>query len=114
MTKEFLQSKKFEQKYHVETEQKFLPLFPEKLDRFRLGAVAIEQVYLSHPSEDYHLRLRKTYDGYHASYEATLKDSGARTEAGLQRDMIERPLFSLEQNLSVYLEYTEPEYRKSL
>jgi uridine kinase len=85
MTKEFVDKNNFEQNKYIETEQKFLPLFPEKLDRFRLGAVAIEQVYLSHPSENFHLRLRRTESGGNTTYNATLKDAGTMTETGLKR-----------------------------
>lgn len=81
----------FEQTSH-EIEQKFLPIFPEKLVEFRDGAAHIEQIYLSHPSEEYNLRIRETIKDGIATYKATLKDTGAITAEGLNRLEYETPV----------------------
>lgn len=75
-----------------EIEQKFLPIFPEKLNVFREQAVPIEQIYLSHPSEEYNLRIRQTLKGNTVSYKATLKDAGTVTAQGIDRLEIEAPV----------------------
>lgn len=82
MIEKFSESEKIEQKY-IETEQTFLPLFPQKvIDAFAWQADQdIEQIYLSHPSEEYNLRIRNS-DG---AYTPTLKSKGYQTTAGLQR-----------------------------
>jgi uridine kinase len=70
---------------YTETERKYLPRFPDKLERFKPGAAVINQPYLSHPSEGFSLRLReRTKDG-NTDHEATLKDMGAIAVHGLQR-----------------------------
>ncbi|RYF29459.1 MAG: hypothetical protein EOO17_01145, partial [Chloroflexi bacterium] len=83
-------SGEFEQKPNQEVEQKFIPLFPEQLDTWREASQPIEQMYLSHPSEAYSLRLRESFgrDG-NPIYTATLKDRGETTKAGLKRLEIE-------------------------
>lgn len=80
----------FEQNIAHEIEQKFLPIFPEKLAEFRETARPIEQFYLSHPCEDFSLRLRETFaDDGTLRYSATLKDRGKTIERGLDRLEIE-------------------------
>jgi uridine kinase len=69
---------------HTETERKYLPLFPEKLRRFVLKAYEIEQMYMSHPSEEYSLRIRRTFDGTE-TLTPTIKDAGTMTADGLSR-----------------------------
>lgn len=83
-------NKEFEQKPHQEIEQKFVPLFPEQLAMWREQSLPIEQLYLSHPSEVFSLRLRESFtrDG-EALYTATLKDTGEKTSEGLQRLEVE-------------------------
>ena len=79
-------NKEFEQKIPREIERKFIPLFPEMLDAYRLESLPIEQVYLSHPSEPFSLRLRETLTSEGAlCHEATIKDKGRVTEQGLER-----------------------------
>ncbi len=78
---------------YTETEQKFLPLFPERLERFRRHASEVVQIYLSHPDEEFSLRLReKTAEGV-TSYTATLKNAGEQTDQGLRRHEFE-PIIS--------------------
>lgn len=77
-----------------EVEQKFIPIFPERLDVFREQAIPIEQIYLSHPSEEYNLRIRETIKDSRTGYKATLKDTGVVTEAGIDRLEIETPVSS--------------------
>lgn len=83
-------NKEFEQKPTQEIEQKFIPVFPEQLQHLREIALPIEQMYLSHPDEDFSLRVReKTNTDGTQSYSATLKDRGTRTDQGLSRIEIE-------------------------
>lgn len=76
--------KNFEQNSYTEIEKKYRPLNPGKLDRFRAQATAIEQIYLSHPDDEYSLRIRWT-DGNQPTYVPTLKDRGRITQKGLER-----------------------------
>lgn len=82
-------NKEFEHKPNREIERKFLPLFPERLNEFLEYAVPIEQIYLSHPSEPYSLRLRQTEQNGQAVFMATLKDTGNITTDGLDRLEVE-------------------------
>lgn len=82
----------FERKPNREVEKKYLPLFPQKLDIFREQAQPIEQLYLSHPNEEYSLRLRQAIKSDQLVYSATLKDHGVVTEDGLDRLEIETPI----------------------
>lgn len=77
----------FEGRLPVETERKFIPIFPGKLVDLRAEAEPIEQFYLSHPDEPFSLRLRSTLnrDTSELHYEATLKDNGLRNGDGLRR-----------------------------
>lgn len=76
-------SKEFEQKPSHETEQKFVPVFPERLAAIRQEALPIEQFYLSHPDEEFSLRLREAVDqDGQLQYTATLKDKGQLTPEG--------------------------------
>lgn len=77
----------FEQNHSIETEQKFLPLFPDKVSNtfaFQ-GDKIISQIYLSHPTDNYNLRIRQTKFNDQITSTATLKDRGKHTESGLQR-----------------------------
>lgn len=85
-------SYEFEHQPHREIEQKFLPLFPEELEVFRESAQPIEQFYLSHPSEDFSLRLRQAVKAGELTYIATLKSRGQLTAAGLDRLEVEAPI----------------------
>ncbi len=84
MTEQAIEHKNIEQKY-IETEQKFLPLFPERLEQFRKCASKIVQVYLSHPDEEFSLRLREQTVGDETNYAATLKSTGQMTDQGVRR-----------------------------
>ena len=77
----------FEGRLPVETERKFMAIFPEKLTDLRKEAEPIEQFYLSHPDEPFSLRLRSTLnrDTGELQYEATLKDNGIQSNDGLRR-----------------------------
>mgnify|MGYP001123705125 CR=1 FL=1 len=81
-----------EQKYN-ETEKTYLPRRDHILDRFRDHTVkTIQQPYLSHPSEDYSLRLRHTTSQKGTRIDATLKSRGEVVEAGLSRDEFTAPI----------------------
>lgn len=78
-----------------ETERKFIPILPERLAHLRKHetATAIEQVYLSSPTEPFSLRLREyasSHDG--VIYEATLKDRGEISAEGLKRLEVNTPI----------------------
>lgn len=79
-------NKEFEQNALLETERKFIPVFPEQLSDLRTQSRPIEQIYLSNPSEPFSLRIRETLqnDGS-LLYEATLKDKGVLGPDGLRR-----------------------------
>ncbi|HET6622514.1 MAG TPA: hypothetical protein VFG56_01120 [Candidatus Saccharimonadales bacterium] len=82
----------FEPQPNREIEKKFTPLFPEKLDLFRESAQPMEQFYLSHPDEEFCLRLREySKDGW-LVHTATLKSRGEITAQGLDRVEIETPI----------------------
>ena len=91
MSEKITITQNFDQKSR-EIEQKFLPVFPEKLAVFRNGAAPIEQVYLSHPSEEFNLRIRETTKNGIPAYNATLKDTGVVTEHGINRLEYETPV----------------------
>lgn len=82
--------KKLEQ---LEIERKFIALDSTVFDQYRPSASRITQLYLSHPDDEYSLRLRQSVapDG-ETSFIATLKDRGIVTPEGLQRMEIETPI----------------------
>ena len=82
-----IHTSEFEGRLPVETERKFIAIFPEKLTELREEAEPIEQFYLSHPDEPFSLRLRSTLnrDTGELQYEATLKDNGIQSNDGLRR-----------------------------
>lgn len=82
----------FEQIEHREVEQTFTPLFPERFDELRTRAMPMEQFYLSHPSESFHLRFREKLKDGQLHYSAALKDCGELTENGLSRLEVEVPV----------------------
>lgn len=90
MVKNALGNKNIERNHehepYSETEKKLIPVFPEQLNEWRAEAKPIEQLYLSHPSEEFNLRLRETFDERgNAVYSATLKNRGHQTDHGLKR-----------------------------
>lgn len=92
MSKIFELSNKFERLLPREVEKKYLPLLPEKLDIFRTSAIPIAQAYLSHPDEEFSLRLREITMPGQQMYEATLKNRGSLTADGLDRLEIVTPI----------------------
>lgn len=82
-------SGEFERKPEREVEKKYLPLFTEKMDVFREQAQPIEQLYLSHPDEEFSLRLRERLENGQLVYSAALKDRGVMTPDGLDRFEVE-------------------------
>ena len=105
-------NKEFEQKPNQETERKFVPIFPEQLQEWREQSLPIEQLYLSHPSEEFGLRLREHFDtDGTARYSAALKSRGEITANGLSRMEIETEI-SEETYLYYRSEDTYPVLRK--
>ncbi len=72
-----------------EKEQKLVPRDPHYFDAFKDLGVAIEQVYLSHPSEEFSLRVRAAYKPEGTKYTATLKDAGEVIDGNLDRMEVE-------------------------
>jgi len=68
-----------------EREQTFVAPTPELLDVFRPSAVAYESAYLSHPDEEFSLRVRATYTPDGPRYSAALKDEGEMVGDALDR-----------------------------
>lgn len=71
----------------IELEKRYKLINPSLFDGLRqeCDIQQIDQIYLSHPSEPYSLRLRKTVSKNGVTYTATLKDRGIVTPAGLRR-----------------------------
>ncbi|HET7630620.1 MAG TPA: hypothetical protein VFK03_04585 [Candidatus Saccharimonadales bacterium] len=92
MVETLISSHEFEPNPKHEIEQKFAPLFPEELSRFRESAQPIEQFYLSHPSEEFSLRLRQHCRGGRLIHTATLKNTGQLSPGGLDRLEVETPI----------------------
>ena len=75
---------KFSQNYEklkniesLEIERKFIALDSTVFDQYRPSAAAITQLYLSHPDDEYSLRLRQSVaPDDKTTYTATLKDRG--------------------------------------
>ena len=61
----------------IEAEQKFLATRPEVYEHLKAIATPIErQVYISHPADEFSLRVRKWNKPEGPLYTATLKDRG--------------------------------------
>jgi CYTH domain-containing protein len=75
-----------------EAERKFIAVQPELMEPFRDSAVAIEQAYLSHPNEEFSLRVRAKYGKKGPSFTATLKDGGSVENGHLTRLEVETPI----------------------
>ncbi|HET8690097.1 MAG TPA: hypothetical protein VFL81_01555 [Candidatus Saccharimonadales bacterium] len=99
MVETLTSSHEFEHEPNHEIEQKFIPLFPEKLDRFRESAQPVEQFYLSHPSEEFSLRLRESSDDGWLVHTATLKSAGRSSPSGLDRLEVETPIDAMTYDL---------------
>lgn len=75
------------------TERKFLPLFPETLERYRCDSRPIKQLYLSHPEEPFTLHFREKLDADGTlHYHAYIKDAGIMNESGIARMEIPVPI----------------------
>ena len=71
----FSNSPEYQQR--IEAEQKFIATNPNVYEHLRATATPIErQVYISHPDEEFSLRVRKWDKPEGTSYTATLKDRG--------------------------------------
>lgn len=93
MIETITEDSEFDKKPYRERERKYLPIFPDKLEKFRIDARPIEQFYLSHPMEDYNLRFRESLlSDDTLRYEATLKDRGKITHEGLDRFEVTTPV----------------------
>ena len=80
-------NEKFDYNLPHEVERKFIPTYPESLEelKYHESAIAIEQIYLSSPDEQFSLRMRASTNTDGTAYEATLKDRGVLQENGLNR-----------------------------
>ena len=75
-----------------EREQKMMAVSPDLLDVFKADSVPIEQVYLSHPDEEFSLRVRAKYSPEGTTYMATLKDGGEIVDGVLDRLEVEEEI----------------------
>ncbi len=76
-----------------EAEHKLIPENPAIFEcLFKPDAIAIEQLYLSSPDDEFSLRLRATYHPEGTSYTATQKDRGEIVEGALHRTEIDTPI----------------------
>ena len=85
VTEKLSSNKEFDSKIQYELERKFIPLFPDQLNRYREESYPLEQFYVSHPSEEFSLRFRETLKDGELHYEATLKDTGTVGVDGIER-----------------------------
>lgn len=96
----------FEQNIHREIERTFLPVFPGQLEHLLTEAEPVAQAYLSHPSEEFSLRVRETTKlNGEREYTATLKDRGSLTRRGLDRLEVE---IAIDENLYRYYQAGMP------
>lgn len=105
MTETMRANGEFERKPNREIEKKYLPIFPDMLERLRSEATPIEQMYLSHPQEPFSLRLREILKNGELVYSATLKDRGELGDDGLNRLEVETEI-----NAEVYAYYKTREH----
>lgn len=75
-----------------EREQTFFASTPGLLDAFRPSALPYESVYLSHPDEEFSLRVRASHTPEGPVYTATLKDEGEMHDGSLDRLEINTPI----------------------
>lgn len=89
-----------------EKERKLVPLDPHSLDRFKPFAYPLEQLYLSHPNDEFSLRLRAYCLQTGTEYTATLKDRGKPGKSGLHRLEVETEInksaYEYFERLSIY------------
>jgi len=85
-----------------EREQTLVASSPELLDAFKPQAMAYESTYLSHPDEEFSLRVRASYDDEGAHYSATLKDAGE-----LVGNVLDRLEISTDISEEAYKRYAE-------
>lgn len=79
------------QKRH-EREQTLVAPTPELFDAFRASALPYEQRYISHPDEEFSLRVRAVYTPEGTTYTATLKTNGEMDNSMLDRLEIPAPI----------------------
>lgn len=75
-----------------EREQTLVAISPDLLDVFRPAAVQHGSVYLSHPDDEFSLRVRAKDTPEGTSYVATLKDRGEMIDGALDRLEINAPI----------------------
>jgi len=75
-----------------EFEKKFIITQPEKFEAMKEYANDIDQIYLSHPSEEFSLRVRHEQTPTGSEYTATLKDSGSIVDGMRKRLEVETPI----------------------
>lgn len=85
-----------------EREQTLVAPTPELLDAFRASSVPYESAYLSHPDEEFSLRVRATYGPDGPCYSAALKDVGE-----MVGDALDRLEVSTEISEETYKRYAE-------
>jgi len=68
-----------------EREQTLVASTPDLLEVFRPSAIPYESVYISHPNEEFSLRVRAVYGPDGVNYSATLKDEGEMVGDALDR-----------------------------
>lgn len=75
-----------------ERESKLTPIYPSQLEYLARDGVPIEQIYLSHPNDEFSLRLRAKATPIGTEYTAALKDRGEVSNGYLSRLEIETPI----------------------
>ncbi len=75
-----------------ERECKLTPVDSNALDYLARDAAPIEQIYLSHPDDEFSLRLRSRATAAGTEYSAALKDRGEVADGHLNRLEIETPI----------------------
>lgn len=75
-----------------ESECKLTPIDASQLEYLARDGVPIEQLYLSHPNDEFSLRLRAQATPNGTEYSATLKDRGEVADGYLNRLEIETPI----------------------
>ena len=89
-----------------EVERKFIAIDPHAFAEYRQDATPIEQVYLSHPEDEFSLRVRAAYTSNGPEYTATLKSDGIIIDGQLQRLEVETPI-----SAEAYQQYSsDPRY----